>query len=219
MCDHSTAFLENEHKHIAQWSQSVGLSLNICKSKFLWIPRSLNSPPLFTPIPIVKEVRILGVTFTHNLKWDTHFNSILKRVSSRLYALRILRPLLNKIDLKLVYHALILSTLEYCSPLFLSLNAKNRQLLSSLQNRAHRIICGKSCNENCLPDLCERRRIAAIKFLHKIDMFPDHPLHSMCPPKSSFSGRFLQPLARTKRRRNSFFPAVIATVNNSSCNM
>ena len=183
--------LADEHKNILLWSESVGLSLNLRKTKFLWIPRSSHFPPPSMPdLSPVDQVRILGVILSADLKWDSHFDAIVKCSSKRLYALRVLRPLLHSSDLQIIYQSLIRSLMEYCSPLFGKLSARNSELLRKLQKRAHRIICHQDCTCDRLEDLCLRRNAAALKFLRKIDLLDCHPLHFLCPPKSHRSESF-----------------------------
>ena len=155
------------------------------------------------------------MTFFKDLKWNKHCDLIVKCCSRRLYALRILRPLLQKDDLVTVYHALIRSLMEYCAPLFVSLSARNTNLFRKMQRRAHRIICDQECLCEILQDLSNRRQSAAIKLLRKIAICDEHPLHFLCPHSSERSGRLLHPPARTSRRLRSFFPATCVLMNNA----
>ena len=205
-----------EHEGIRQWSLSTGLSLNLSKTKWLWMPKSsLIPPPSLPSLSLVTNVRILGVILSSDLKWDSHFSNIVKCASKRLYALRILRSFLPKKDLKTVYQSMILSLLEYCSPLFIGMSQRNKETLTVIQKRAHRIICHRECKCDLFEDLCVRRRNSALSFFSKIEKFEDHPLRSLCPTKCVRSGRYLQPPAKTTRRRNSFFPAITILANNT----
>ncbi|MGG6497586.1 UNVERIFIED_CONTAM: DUF1891 domain-containing protein, partial [Bacteroidetes bacterium 56_B9] len=58
---------------------------------------SLSSPS-YPPIvinnqtvSIVKRAKLLGVTISNDLKWNLHVNTICKKASKRLYALRLLK--------------------------------------------------------------------------------------------------------------------------------
>ena len=91
---HQPNVLSDEHLHMLEWSDAIGFSLNLKKTKFLWIPRRPNYPiPCVPELLPVKDVRILGVILSDNLKWDKHFDSIVRCCSKRLYALRVLQPL------------------------------------------------------------------------------------------------------------------------------
>ena len=148
------------------WSRRVGFSLNLRKSKILWVPRVPQCPPPLLPDLLHSDhVRMLGVIFTTDLKWNTHFDSIVKCASKRLYALRILRPIFDRDQLKIIYQSLILSLREYCSPLFAALSIRNVELLRKLQRRSHRLVCSQECDCNLLPDLSTRREAAVVKLL------------------------------------------------------
>ena len=203
-----------EHQNMISWSTNVGLRLNLRKCKLLWIPKSASlSRPVIPDIPSVDEVRILGVTFTSDLKWDKHFDNVTKTAARRLYALRILRSCCSFDVLRHIYHGLILSVMEYCSPLFIAMSNRNCNVLDSIQRRAERIIRPDPETREFLPNLTNRRKTAAVRLFNNIHRYENHPLHGMCPSTSERSGRFLQPLARTTRRRTSFFPATLILIN------
>lgn len=214
ICSLTAIELATEHQNMLSWSTSIGLSLNLGKCKLLWIPKSVSvCPPVIPDVQTVTELRILGVIFSQDLNWNSHFDVISKSASRRLYALRILRSCCSFDVLKSVYYGLILSVMEYCSPLFVDLSARNRNLLQKLQRRAQRIICSDQHQFEVFPDLLYRRQTAAIHLLQNIRQNQSHPLHVMCPQISERSGRFLQPPSRTVRRHKSFFPATVSLIN------
>ena len=205
-----------EHQNMKNWSSSVGLQLNLAKCKSLWIPKSTNcTVPDIPNVTASTEVKILGVTFTQSLKWDRHFQNINKIASRRLYALRVLRPLLDPPNLARVYYGLIRSVIEYVSPLFIGMLSKNQETVDRIQRRAHRIVC-KNCHQchcNFFPSLKSRREQAAIKLLIKASSDSHHILHALCPQLSNRSGKLIQPVSLTSRRINSFFPKTTMLLN------
>ena len=201
-----------EHDNMLQWAQRVGLKINLNKSKCLCICTTPSTVcPTLADISQVKNLKLLGVIFTEDLKWKLHIQSTAKNASRRLYALRILRSLLPRAELKLIYHGLIRSVLEYCSPVFVGLFAKDESVLASVQKRAHRIICGPTCNCNDFPSLKLRRCAASVKVINACSN-PDHILHDQCPRKS-LSQRFIMPPCSTQRRLLSFFPQAVLLAN------
>ena len=205
-----------EHVNMLRWSTSVGLRLNTKKCKYLWIPKSTHCvPPVISDFSVVSELKILGVYFSSNLKWKKQIDYVNKRASCRLYALRVLKPCLDRTELIAIYHGLILSLLEYCSPVMIGMMTKDEYVLDRIQRRAHRVICGKDCNCDCLPNLRSRREAAAIKLLNRIAERPSHPLHDLCPKRSYISQRFIMPAVKTSRRLNSFFPMSVILANNT----
>ena len=208
--------VNTEHTNMLHWTSAVGLQLNLKKSKLLWIPKaSYCAPPSPPEIPLVDNLTILGVTLSSDLKWHTHTNRVHQIASRRLFAVRILRPFLSRSDLACVYKGLILSVIEYCSPLLVGMSSRDRMTMAKLQRRAHNIICGHDCSCKLFEDLNERRNKAAVKFLLNISRNVNHPLYHLCPARSSRSGNFVQPFCKTSRRRNSFFPASTILINNT----
>ena len=141
-------------------------------------------------------------------------NNIHKTASRRLFAVRVLRPFLTRKDLASVYKGLVLSIIEYCSPLLVGMSITNRNVLNKLQRRAHNIVCDDKCSCDIFEDLTCRRNRATVEFLAKICRLKDHPLHFLCPHRSCRSGKFTMPYCKTVRRRNSFFPSAIMLANN-----
>ena len=163
----------------------------------------------------VDELTILGVTFDARCGWSSHFDKVVKNASRRLYALRLLRSTLNKKQLIIVYNSLLRSILEYCGPLFLGMSEKDRHRLDGLQKRFHRLLCGRSCKEDCLESLNDRRCNTSLKFLEKIK--EDHVLNEILPQISK-TGRFILPNRRTERRSRSYIPIACELSNTTRFN-
>ena len=123
-------------------------------------------------------------------------------------------------DLRNIYFLLLRSTLEYSSGVFVHLPCVIDDKLRRFQNRVHELICSipKDCRATdcacqAFPDLRRRRLDAAIRLFRKAAWKPSHPLHKILPPRSSRSGRFLQPPASSSRRLNSFVPFVCTLID------
>ena len=99
---------------------------------------------------------MLGVTFTNNLKWDRHFNVVTQIFSSKIFALKLLKGVLNKNDLMQVYYSLLSNFLDYAAPLFLNTTDRLNSKANSYIKRAHKIICGMNCCGECLPKFSSR---------------------------------------------------------------
>ena len=201
-----------DHNHIVDWSKRNELPLNENKCKSLTISSSKRLHGVTIPgVLDVDELKLLGVIFCSDISrpWKVHIDSIVKRASSRLYCLRILKPFFNVDLLHDVYFGLIRSILEYCSVLFVGTKACDLNRLDMIQRRAHRIMHGGNCNKNCLPTLESRRFTAARKFVTAA-LNPSNIVNHLLPRKSSSSRnnktRFLLDSANTKRRLESTIP-------------
>ena len=159
------------------------------------------------------HVKILGVLFSCNLKWNDHVRYVVKLCSSRLHLLRKLKGLLCVKDLISVYKSLVISVLVYASPAFVGLDSQLSKQLEKLQKRAHRIICGVSCGCDSFPSISSLRLQQAKNLLLNAEQYPSHPLHKLVPDRLTRSGHLRQPVAVTARRSDSFFPYVCKLMN------
>ena len=172
-------------------------------------------------VDVVDQVKLLSVTITNNLKWNQHVDTICKKASNRLYALRLLkRGALPDPVLVNVYQTCVRPILEYacevwhnCLPAYLS------DQIESVQKRALRIIypelsyCQATEATN-LPTLYDRRSNNYERLFCKM-LNPNHKLNSLVPPYSSnaytlrVTRSFNTPVCRTDRYFKSFIPSAI----------
>ena len=95
-------------------------------------------------IDVVRSVKILGVTFQSNLKWDEHINNIVKKASKRLYFLsQLKRAKVSSNELVNFYVTCIRSMLLYSCQVF-NFNFPEflNIMLERTQKRAMNIIYG-----------------------------------------------------------------------------
>ena len=201
---------------ICSWICDNKLTLNVSKSRQMIIPKveSLPFDPSYPTIQTVCQMKVLGVHWTADLKWDHHFDVILKCASRRLYIIRVLKTVLPRIELISVYFTLVVPVILYASPLICHLSFKIRKRLDIFQNRAHRLICGSHCDCSLLPDLSSLRKSRVLKFLHKCEIEVDHVLHDLIPTRLPRSGKFCLPCCATSRRMHSFVPYSCLIANN-----
>ena len=201
-----------QHQRLLQWSENMDLLINEKKCKSLIIRKSPKCEELsLRCVKRVSTLNILGVTLNERGNWTSHVDTVTKTASRRLYALRILRPLLPDKSLRVTYNALLRSILEYCAPLFLGITQTDSNRLEAVQNRFHKLLCGRECKKKCMEDLESRRRKLALRLLSKI-MEKDHVLHH-CLPSTTKAGRFILPTRRTSRRCKAFIPMICELYN------
>ncbi len=207
---HSVNHVASEIENVKNWSAEVGLNLIFLKCKYFFVRSTANSLPV--PIPeftFCHEIKLLGIIFSDDLRWDRHFSLIRTICNRRLYAIRTLKSILSVNELRNVYLSLIVSVMEYCSPLFIGINVKISNLVKNIERRFHNIICHYNCHCKILPDLTNRR-ILASKKLFLAASHPSHLLFCIIPDKRS---RFLQPYSYSERRRRAFVPCTTEIVN------
>ena len=202
---------------MVNWSNSHGLVLNVSKCKTMHFKKSHSTGPVdIDDVSLVDEMRILGVVIDNRLKWNSHIDYLVSTGSRRMYALRVLKPLLSPEDLLRIYYGLIRSLLEYAAPVFVCLPDYLADRLEHLQRRVHRLICGEHINESTcskFPPLKTRRMTAATRLFRRAHQDNSHCLHSIIPDISPHSGRFIQPISNSSRFSSTFIPLVTAALN------
>lgn len=93
----SISALQETVKQVADWSNENKFRLNSTKCKELRINFS-KQPCTEVPVEIndqcfevVKSAKILGVTVTDDLKWNSHVGNIVLKASKRIYLLKQLK--------------------------------------------------------------------------------------------------------------------------------
>jgi hypothetical protein len=201
----SNSHVNAQHSRLLHWCKEMSLPLNISKCRSLLISFSSNCVSVqLDNVSNVNRLKLLGVTFNSKCSWNDHVDNIVLHASRRLFPLRFIRQSVNKSQLKTLYFSFVRSLLDYCSPLFVGMSKKCVKKLDRVQRRFHRLMCGKYCEDVCLPSLQERRSDLSLRFLAKIMNNRSHCLHNLLPPLLR-SGRFQLPTRRTKRYSNSFF--------------
>ena len=171
------------------------------------ICRSLNSMShLNCGFMLVSSLKILGITMADQFKCDTQASSLLKTASQRLYVIRCLKDSLSREELVRVYHAIITSVFLYASPVYGCLSSTLLSKLERFQRRAHRIVCGPTCDCNHFPPLSSKFEAAALQLLLRAETNNYHPLHELVPPRLPASNKLRMPACATSRRLNSFVP-------------
>ena len=86
--------IQSAINHTAQWSNNNKLHFHPdkCKELRFCFTRKASDPlePVIidnTPMEVVKEYKILGLTISDDRKWNIHVNNIIKKVASRMYFL------------------------------------------------------------------------------------------------------------------------------------
>ena len=121
----------------------------------------------------VKETKTLGVIVDDQLNWQTHLDSIVTKVSKGIGMIRRMKAFVPQMTLISVYNAIILPHFDYCSLVW---DTCSNYLLEKLQNRAARVITGKSYevrSDDILRELnwqplVERRNDNKAVFMYKI---------------------------------------------------
>jgi hypothetical protein len=199
--------VNDEISHFECWCNDSGMLINTRKSKCMTIQFSNNPLPSLDKFQNVRFLKLLGVVINDKLTWHDHFSYVSRKVSSRLYVLRILKQIFSHDQLVEVFYSSVRSLLEYASPVFMNpgvgLNAK----FEALCKRAFRIIHGydrNSCTNCDMLNVDARRRTLSMRLFLQALGNPHHSLYPLLPHQSSRSKRIILPHVRCTRRLNSF---------------
>ena len=201
---------------IKEKSESANLHLNVSKSKLLICSKSSNCPTITIPgVENVSSLKLLGLTITNNIKWDTHIQDLLSKCSRRLYALRILKPICNNQQLSTVFTSLICSVLEYACPVFVSLPQKLTSDVDRFLRRCHIMIHGSDCTCDIPANYAQMRLTRAVHLFKQAEASRIHPLHNLVPAKLPRSGQYYISYCKTARRQETFFNHMAFVLNST----
>jgi hypothetical protein len=136
---------------ISNWLQSIGLTLNTSKSKFLIIRKiNTNTSDIFqtvhfqdSSITSCSHYNYLGLVVDENLNWQLHLKKVCSKLSSFAYIFRKVRYHINANTLKQLYYAYVHSHLTYLIPIWGSCPTYYFKNLQFLQNKILKIITFK----------------------------------------------------------------------------
>lgn len=143
--------MNSDLDNIYQWLTANKLTLNISKTEYMIIGsrHNLNKINIDPKIKIggesinrVKTAKSLGIVIDEKLKWEDHIDSISKKVSSGIGAIKLIKPYVPNDSLIQIYNALVQPYFEYCSLVWQNCKLELQLKLQKLQNRAARVITG-----------------------------------------------------------------------------
>ena len=156
--------LNFELDNIYRWLVANRLTLNVSKTEYMIIGSRHNlgkikkDPTIKIGSETVNRVhtsKSLGVIIDDKLKWENQIDSISKKVSRGIGAIKLIKPYLPKKCLTQVYNALVQPYFDYCSLVWQNCKLELQSKLQKLQNRAARIITGDNW-EICSKDVLKK---------------------------------------------------------------
>ena len=192
-------------QRFVEWCHANFLTLNVSKTKKIIIDFRLLKeipPPVIIneqSVEIVDKYKYLGLVIDFKLNWNEHVNILIKRLNQRLYFLRRLRSFnFSSNSLKMFYLSIIESIICF------GISCWGNSITSNDKNRINKII--KKAAKITNNELCCFQELYQKCCYKKFKIICEDPTHPIYPSfiRSSRSGRFLQPAARTERYGNSF---------------
>ena len=203
--------LQKELQNIYTWSNEIGLPLTASKSAVMDIVTKscLSLCPLTddsgTAFPTANRLKILGVVFENNLRWDAHFDDTIRKASKRIFVIRNLRRSGCHAEvIWRVYQATIQSLLLYGYPCFCNAPQKLINSLEKVERRVARIISDDT--SRCQGVVAAGQQLCQ-RLFQQVLKNADHPLRAFFESRQPTPRNPLtlkKPKSRTVRFKNSF---------------
>ena len=153
-----------------------------------------------------QSIHLLGITISYDLKWNMHFDNLVKKASKRLFVIRNLRRANCPPHLLFrSYTSFIRSLLIYAYPSFCNAPEYVHKKLFYFEKRAFRIM---GLDPKLYPSLKKSMDTICNKLFLQITKSYHHPLRTLFNERSAritrSSSSLVQPFDRNKRFRNSF---------------
>ena len=117
--------MNSDLEDLRKWLIANKLSLNVAKTEFILIgsrpmltQNSYEHPKVsigYKSIKRAKQCKMLGVEIDQHLTWKSNTENICKKVTSGIFALRSLKPFVDKDTLLSVYNSVVRPYFNYCS--------------------------------------------------------------------------------------------------------
>lgn len=227
--------LQQDIENLASWADKWSMKFAPSKCKTIRISRKIrkNIPYLYhlqgVALDSVKEIKYLGVTITHNLRWNKHIADIVSRSNKVLGLLRRNLSFCNQQVKQAAYIGLVRPMLEYASVIWDPHTENLKSEIEKVQRRAARFVTSDYYNfepgtmTQHLSDLgwkslrSRRATDTLVLFNRGRLSLSSLPLqHLSAPARQSrhmHSKHLTQPFSRTNVLKYSFIPRALAAWN------
>ena len=117
----------------------------------------------------VKQTKYLGIIINEKLKWNSHVDHIVSKISRGCYILSKIRHYVDQTTLKMIYYSLIHSHLSYCISTWGGAPNSTLNPIIKLQKRAVRIITNSAYDSHTKP-LLTNLKILNISNLYNFNL-------------------------------------------------
>jgi len=155
------------------------------------------------------HAKLLGVCVDRNIKWNYHIDSLCKRLSKTVFALRVLKSVVCFDVLKMVYYAHFQSSLVYCIEIWGQCPDYLLNRVFVLQKKAIRILAGvpyrTSCRETKLFNVLNILPLPALYVAQVLIFMKKHPEYfSKCHFNHRYNTRHRNRMQLPKHKTTAF---------------
>ena len=154
----------------------------------------------------------LGIKLDDHLNMISHYQSVYKRISSRINLLRKIRHKISPGIAETIFKSMIHPLFFYCYPVYSGMSYTWLQKFESLQNRAEMIINNSNCKKWATIDIQRTRKIAVdvFKAINGITEHNRYELVSHSINTRSNNSKLKIPKIRTEAgRKSSYYQGVL----------
>jgi len=143
--DDLSHIINKEMKYVTDWFSANLLSLNLKKTNYIIFGNKKQPDISITingeKISRVFQTKFLGIIIQADLKWTTHINILVNKISKTIGIINKIKYVLTTAHLKLLYLSLVEPYLNYCCVVWASpVKSNSLESLYKLQKRAVRVI-------------------------------------------------------------------------------
>jgi len=140
---------------LSDWFKANQLSVNASKTKYIVFGNNNQADHNLTiddvPLERVHTTKFLGVHIDEKLEWNHHIDHVKKKVSSGIYAMKVVKHTLSPAHMRTLYFSLIHPYLLYGVSLWGNTYKKHLHKIEILQKKAIRVLSGAKYNDHSLP--------------------------------------------------------------------
>ena len=176
-------WLYTDFELLMNWFNINRLTINSDKTKLmLFATKNMQKKARFPQIEIdskylqyVRQFNYLGVKLDNRLTFETHASESIRLVAHKLYLLTRIRNFVDKKQALIIYKSKVMPYFDYGDIFLLGVQAKTRDMLQKLQNRALRLVLNRDSRHNVwelhhealIPFLEQRRECHLSNFVYK----------------------------------------------------
>ena len=155
-------------------SKQISKSLNASKTKYMLFGHKQPEPGHALSIGSeklekVQSTKFLGIIIDDKLKWNAHIDYCKKKISSGVYEMNASKHILSSNHLRILYHSLVQSYLNYGTLLWGNTYQKYIKQLEVQQKKAIRCIYKANYNAHTSP-LFKDSRVLKLKDVHRFQL-------------------------------------------------
>lgn len=174
-------------KLVIEWLLRNNLVINLNKTKIVTYPQEIQHSLKIeydgTHIEEVNSTKFLGIWIDNDMKWQTHIDTICKKLNQYTYALYKLAKVVDQSAVLTAYHAYVASTLRYA--LIFWGNATNTEYVFKAQKKCVRAVANIHVPDSCKP-FFQKFKIMTFTslYIYEVAIFVKTNKHLFAKPQS-----------------------------------